>query len=51
MKALLDGENPPTPLQIKLEAVAEDIGKFGTLVALLTFLSLMIHLAISNNIS
>jgi Ca2+ transporting ATPase len=47
LKELLDEENPPTPLQTKLEAVAEDIGKLGTLVAVLTFLSLMVHLAIA----
>ena len=47
MGRLLDVENPPTPLQQKLEAVAEDIGMIGTAVATLVFLALMIHIIIS----
>lgn len=37
-------ENPPTPLQQKLEGVAEEIGKLGFIVAILTFIALMGHL-------
>ncbi|CAD8177614.1 unnamed protein product [Paramecium octaurelia] len=44
LKLLLNQDNPPTPLQQKLEGVAEDIGKLGTLVAILTFVALMGHL-------
>lgn len=46
LKLLTDQENPPTPLQMKLEAVAEDIGKLGTAVAIVTFVALMVHLGI-----
>ncbi|CAD8083816.1 unnamed protein product [Paramecium primaurelia] len=42
-KLLLDQETPPTPLQQKLEGLAEDIGKFGTFVAIITFFALSIH--------
>ncbi|CAD8100171.1 unnamed protein product [Paramecium sonneborni] len=44
LKLLLNQDNPPTPLQQKLEGVAEDIGKLGTLIAILTFIALMGHL-------
>ncbi|CAK83509.1 unnamed protein product (macronuclear) [Paramecium tetraurelia] len=44
LKLLLNQDNPPTPLQQKLEGVAENIGKLGTLVAILTFIALMGHL-------
>ncbi|CAD8175993.1 unnamed protein product [Paramecium pentaurelia] len=44
LKQLLNQDNPPTPLQQKLEGVAENIGKLGTLVAILTFIALMGHL-------
>lgn len=46
MKKLGLSENTATPLQIKLEAVAESIGKIGTLVAIITFLVLVIRLMI-----
>ena len=46
MKKLLSTDTPPTPLQTKLESVASDIGKLGTIVALLTFLALMINYVI-----
>lgn len=46
MKALLEEENPPTPLQQKLEGVAEDIGKLGTAVAVIVFVALSIHYGI-----
>ncbi|CAD8093207.1 unnamed protein product [Paramecium sonneborni] len=46
LKQLLNQDNPPTPLQQKLEGVAENIGKLGTLVAILTFIALMGHLLI-----
>lgn len=46
MKKLGLSENEATPLQVKLESVAEDIGKLGTLVAILTFLALVIRLFI-----
>lgn len=42
----LEEEDQPTPLQLKLETVAEDIGKIGTLCAGLTLLALLAHLAI-----
>ncbi|CAD8122135.1 unnamed protein product [Paramecium sonneborni] len=44
LKQLLIQENPPTPLQQKLEGVASDIGKLGVLVSILTFIALMGHL-------
>lgn len=43
MRKLLESDNPPTPLQKKLESVAEDIGKLGTLIAVITFLALCVH--------
>ena len=43
IKKLLETENPPTPLQKKLESVAEDIGKMGTFIAGLTVLALLVH--------
>lgn len=33
-----------TPLQIKLESLADQIGKFGLIFAVLTFIALMIRL-------
>ncbi|CAD8210885.1 unnamed protein product [Paramecium pentaurelia] len=44
LKQLLIQENPPTPLQQKLEGVASDIGKLGVVVSILTFIALMGHL-------
>ncbi|KAM3136897.1 hypothetical protein pb186bvf_010982 [Paramecium bursaria] len=46
LKLLLDQDNPPTPLQQKLEGLAEDIGKVGTIVAVLTFFALSINWSI-----
>ncbi|CAD8082906.1 unnamed protein product [Paramecium sonneborni] len=46
MKKLGQSENTPTPLQVKLEAVAETIGKVGVVVAILTFTILLIRLFI-----
>ena len=40
----LGEEQPPTPLQVKLEEVANAIGKIGTGSALVTFLALLFHL-------
>ena len=40
----LSEEQPPTPLQVKLEDVANAIGKIGTAAAALTFLALVIHM-------
>ena len=39
-------EQPPTPLQLKLERVANDIGKIGIFAAIITFLALFINLII-----
>lgn len=46
--ASLDIEQPNSPLQDKLEDVAELIGKIGTIVAVLTFIVLFIYLAVDN---
>ena len=46
MKKLLQTVNPPTPLQTKLESVAEDIGKMGTFIAVMVFLALNIRYGI-----
>jgi len=43
LNSLLQEEAPPTPLQLKLEGLAADIGKFGTAAAALTFVILIIH--------
>lgn len=40
----LGEEQPPTPLQVKLEDVANAIGKIGTGAAALTFLALLCHM-------
>ena len=37
-----DEENNKTPLEIKLEYIAEDIGKFGLESAIITLVSLLI---------
>lgn len=39
-------ESPPTPLQMKLESIAEDIGGLGIVAAILTIIALMIHLTV-----
>lgn len=46
LKLKLQEEAPPTPLQVKLESVASDIGKAGVLAAVLTVAALLIHLVI-----
>jgi len=43
--ALQDDEEP-TPLQVKLEGLAEDIGTIGLFAALLTIAVLLIHLLV-----
>lgn len=43
----LSEEQPPTPLQVKLEDVANAIGKIGTAAAAITFLALLIHMIIN----
>jgi magnesium-transporting ATPase (P-type) len=40
---LADKDNEKTPLQIKLEEIAEDIGKLGTIFAIMTFHVLMLR--------
>jgi len=44
--AIEEVEENPTPLQLKLESIANDIGKVGVIAAGLTMLALFIHLAI-----
>ena len=44
MRNKLSKEQPPTPLQMKLEDVANAIRKIGTAAAALTFLALMMHI-------
>ncbi|EGR30692.1 hypothetical protein IMG5_125530 [Ichthyophthirius multifiliis] len=44
LKEKLQEEQPPTPLQKKLETVAEDIGKVGSVAACLTMCAILIHL-------
>jgi Ca2+ transporting ATPase len=44
---LEEEEEEATPLQGKLEAIAEDIGKIGMAAGFLTFLALMVYLAIN----
>lgn len=46
-KLRLEEENEPTHLQLKLEAVAEQIGEGGTAVALLTLLALIVNMLIN----
>ncbi|CAK74066.1 unnamed protein product (macronuclear) [Paramecium tetraurelia] len=46
MKRLGESDSTPTPLQVKLEAVAETIGKVGVIVAILTFVILLVRLFI-----
>lgn len=47
----LDIENELTPLQKKLETIAEQIGMLGFYVAVLTFAALIIRLAITTYLS
>ncbi|KAL4469987.1 hypothetical protein ABPG73_016723 [Tetrahymena malaccensis] len=47
LREKLQDEQPPTPLQQKLETVAEDIGKIGTVAAILTMLAINIHLIVN----
>ncbi len=47
LRLSLNEDHPPTPLQLKLEKVAGDIGKLGLAVALLTFAAMIIHLVIT----
>ena len=44
MKLTMQEEADPTPLQMKLETVANDIGKLGILVAALVIIALLGHL-------
>lgn len=37
LKLMLQEDNPPTPLQMKLESIAEDIGKVGTIAAAMVY--------------
>lgn len=46
LRQRLQEENPPTPLQTKLESIAEDIGTIGTIAAGLTMLALLVNLGI-----
>lgn len=47
IRSRLTEEQPPTPLQVKLEDVANAIGKIGTIAAGVTFLALLVHLIIN----
>ena len=46
MKLKLTEENEPTPLQLKLETVADQIGRIGLYTAILTVCVMTIHLII-----
>eukprot|EP01100_Stratorugosa_tubuloviscum_P004637 TRINITY_DN2167_c0_g1_i7.p1 TRINITY_DN2167_c0_g1~~TRINITY_DN2167_c0_g1_i7.p1 ORF type:complete len:1023 (+),score=555.41 TRINITY_DN2167_c0_g1_i7:262-3330(+) len=46
IKALLDTEQEPTPLETKLEDLADNIGKLGVCAAALTFVALTIQWAV-----
>lgn len=43
MEKLKDKDNEKTPLQVKLEEIAEDIGRLGTIFAVMTFHVLMLR--------
>ena len=45
LKLKLQEETPPTPLQEKLKVLAEKIGKIGLILAVITFLAMVLHLA------
>ena len=47
LKLKLQEETAPTPLQIKLDKVATDLGKIGIMVALLTFAVMLLHLVVA----
>ena len=50
IKALVeDGEPEATPLQLKLEKIARDIGIFGLISAVLLFTALMIRFIVENS--
>jgi len=46
LKLKLQEENPPTPLQLKLENVANQIGKIGLYAAILTVVVMILHLLV-----
>ncbi|EGR29603.1 hypothetical protein IMG5_152530 [Ichthyophthirius multifiliis] len=46
LREKLQEESPPTPLQQKLESIAEQIGEVGTIAAGLTMLALLVNLGI-----
>ena len=46
LKSALEDDDDPTPLQVKLEGLAEDIGTIGLMAALLTIAVLLIHLLV-----
>lgn len=46
IKLKLQEDNPPTPLQEKLENVADQIGKIGLITAILTVLVMIAHLIV-----
>jgi len=43
IKAILEKDNEPTPLQTKLESIADDIGKIGMFFASITVIALMVN--------
>ncbi len=52
IRALLEQEEAQaTPLQMKLEKIAEDIGKFGLISAVVILVILLIRFAIEKGIS
>ncbi|GBC09425.1 hypothetical protein RclHR1_08850008 [Rhizophagus clarus] len=51
MMALRDGENEDTPLQIKLDALAEQIAKLGVSIALIMLITLIIKYFVTAAIS
>lgn len=48
LKLRLNEESEPTPLQMKLESVADQIGRVGLITAVLTVLAMCIHLTVDN---
>lgn len=50
-EALAKDEDGPTPLQNKLEKIAEDIGKFGLISAIIILVVLLIRFAIEKGIT
>ncbi|KAL4435781.1 hypothetical protein ABPG74_015749 [Tetrahymena malaccensis] len=46
LRERLQEEQPPTPLQLKLETIAEQIGEVGTIFAGLTLLAMIVNLGI-----